>query len=84
MQEIFDEYLTTFKRVFLDDFNVFGSIVEHLENLKKHLLKCRISLLSLNLTKCAVVVHSGVLLSHVISKEGIEIDENESEVAMDL
>ena len=34
VQEIFNKYLTSFMRVFLDDFSVFGKEDEHIEHLQ--------------------------------------------------
>ena len=48
VQEEFAPFLTTFMRVFLDDFNVFGRMSEHLLHLKLCFQRCRMSRLSLN------------------------------------
>ncbi|MCO5613470.1 hypothetical protein L7F22_067747 [Adiantum nelumboides] len=71
---VFVEFLTTFKRVFLDDFSVFGKKQEHLQHLKLCFQKCREYRLSLNLVKCAFAIKRGFLLEHINSEEGISID----------
>ena len=84
VQEIFSKYLTSFMRVFLDDFSVFVKEHEHIEHLRKCLQECRTGRLSLNPQKSAFSVRSGVLLCHVISKEGIAIDEKNVEAIQKL
>ena len=84
VQEIFKDYLTTFMRVFLDDFSVFGSKVEHVAQLRLCLQRCRETRLSLNPAKCVFGVKSGVLLGHVISQAGIAIDIKKVEAIVSL
>lgn len=79
-QEIFNKYLTIFMWFFLDDFKIFGKKAKHLTHLRQILLKCQSAQLSLNPENCAFVVQSGVLLGHVISKEGIKVNEKKVEV----
>ena len=67
-------------KVFLDDFNVFGSKVEHLTHLRLCLEKCREARLSLNPEKCAFAVSRGILLGQVISKDGMQVDESKVDV----
>ena len=84
VQGIFRDYLTSFMRVFLDDFSVFGEKTEHLAQLRLCLQRCKETRLSLNPTKCVFGVNSGVLLGHVISKEGIAVDEKKVQAINDL
>ena len=84
VQEIFYEYLTTFMRVFVDDFSVFGKQAEHLHQLMLCLEKCRQSKLKLNPAKCAFAVTSGVLLGHIVSKDGLAVDPQKVEVIRKL
>ena len=84
VQEIFYEYLTTFMRVFVDDFSVFGKQAEHLHQLMLCLEKCRQSKLKLNPAKCAFGVTSGVLLGHIVSKDGLAVDPRKVEVIRKL
>ena len=72
--KIFGEYILAFMQVFLDDFAVYGTGAEHLAHLWLYLERCRTSRLSVNLAKCAFDVISGVLLGHIVSKEGIAVD----------
>lgn len=74
IQKAFTPYLTSFMRVFLDDFSVFGKISEHITHLKLCFEQCRLFILSLNPAKCAFAIRSGILLGNVISKEGMQVD----------
>ena len=73
--EIFNEYILTFMQVFLDDFAVYGQRLEHMTQLRLCLDRCRQAWLSLNPTKCAFLVTSGNLLGHIVSQEGISMDQ---------
>jgi hypothetical protein len=76
IMEIFEEYIPGFMKVFLDDFAMFGSRKMHLQHVEMCLQKCRAARPSLNLVKCAFAVTSGMLLGHIVSKEGIAMDPN--------
>jgi hypothetical protein len=74
--EIFEEYILGFMQVFLDDFAAFETRKAHLQHVELCLKKCREARLSLNPAKCAFVVISGMLLGHIVSKDGIAMDSN--------
>ena len=74
VHEVFAPFLTTFMRVFKDDFSVFGKVVDHLNQLKLCFERCRMARLSLNPAKCAFAVKRGILLGHIISEEGMQVD----------
>jgi hypothetical protein len=74
IMEIFEEYIPGFMQVFLDDFAVFGTRKRHLLHVELCLRNCREARLSLNPEKCVFVVTSGMLLGHIVSKEGIAMD----------
>jgi len=46
--------------------------------------KCRQTKLKLNLAKCAFAVRSGVLLGHIVSKEGLAVDPRKVEAIRKL
>jgi hypothetical protein len=74
IMEIFEEYIPGFMQVCLDDFAVFGTRKANLQHVELCLEKCRKARLSLNPAKCAFAVTSGMLLGHIVSKEGIAMD----------
>ena len=74
VQEIFYDYLTDFMKVFVDDFSVAGERAKHLFQLRLCLQRCRDTRLKLNPAKFAFAIKSGILLGHIVSKEGLSID----------
>ncbi|KAL3680880.1 hypothetical protein R1sor_023836 [Riccia sorocarpa] len=77
--DTFAEYLGDFMEAFLDDFTVYGSADQHLQQLEKALIKCLENQISLNPEKCVFWVQSGVLLGHIICSEGILMDQGKVE-----
>jgi hypothetical protein len=61
--------------IFMDDFSVFGSsFQECLHRLTLVLVRCKKKNLVLNWEKCHFMVKQGIVLGHVISQRGIEVD----------
>jgi len=59
----------------MDDFSVYGSSFDHcLSNLARVLERCEETNLVLNLEKCHFMVEQGIVLGHVVSKNGIFVD----------
>ena len=59
----------------MDDVTVYaGSFEECLINLETVLHRCIEKKLVLNLEKCHFMVNQGIVLGHIISKKGIEVD----------
>jgi hypothetical protein len=81
--EVFKEYIPGFMQVFLDDFAVFGTRKAHLQHVKLCLKKCREARLSLNLAKYVFAVTSGMLLGHIVSKDGIAMDPNKVKAVLE-
>ncbi|MCH94683.1 hypothetical protein A2U01_0015646 [Trifolium medium] len=66
---------------FMDDFSVCGSSFESgLANLEKVLERCVKTNLVLNWEKCHFMVKEGIVLGHVVSERGIEVDKAKIEV----
>ena len=84
VQEIFYDYLTDFMKVFVDDFSVAGDRAKHLFHLRLCLQRCRDTRLKLNPAKCAFAVKSGILLGHIVSKEGLSIDPNKVKAIQEM
>ncbi|CAL8993318.1 unnamed protein product, partial [Prunus brigantina] len=75
MMSIFSDMVERFIEVFMDDFSVFGdSFDQCLHNLSKVLARCEQTNLVLNWEKCHFMVNQGIVLGHVISSKGIEVD----------
>ena len=75
MLSIFSDMVERFLEVFMDDFSVFGSSFEEcLSHLTLVLKRCEEKNLVLNWEKCHFMVKSGIVLGHIVSKKGIEVD----------
>jgi hypothetical protein len=75
MISIFFDMVKRFMEIFMDDFSVFGSsFQECLHRLTLVLVRCKEKNLMLNWEKCHFMVKQGIVLGHVISQRGIEVD----------
>ena len=69
----------------MDDFSVFGSTFEEcLHHLSLVLVRCKEKNLILNWEKCHFMVRKGIVLRHVISKSGIEVDKAKIDMISNL
>ncbi|XP_038889247.1 uncharacterized protein LOC120079141 [Benincasa hispida] len=85
MMSIFSEYIEKCKEVFMDDFIVYGdSFADCLSNLSKVLEKCIESNLARNFEKCHFMASRGIVLGHIISEHGIEVDPTKIDVITKL
>ena len=67
--------------VFMDDFLVFEeSYDDCLHNLKNMLKRCEETNLVLNWEKCHFMVQEWIVLSHRVSRKGIEVNKAKTEV----
>ncbi|XP_058733217.1 uncharacterized protein LOC131604819 [Vicia villosa] len=81
MMSIFAEYIDNIMEVFMDDFSVCGEDFEGcLSNLEKVLDRCVQLNLVLNWEKCHFMVKQGIVIGHVVSERGIEVDKAKIEV----
>ncbi|CAM8886619.1 unnamed protein product [Rhodiola kirilowii] len=81
MMAIFSEFIEEIMEVFMDDFSVYGSSFDDcLANLAKVLKRCIETNLVLNWEKCHFMVKEGIVLGHLVSKRGIEVDKAKVEV----
>ena len=72
---IFSDMVEKFLEVFMDDFSVFGpSFDDCLQNLAKVLKRCKETNLVLSWEKSHFMVQEGIVLGHIVSKKGIEVD----------
>ncbi|KAH9658411.1 Endonuclease [Citrus sinensis] len=75
MLSIFSNMVERFLEVFMDDFSVFGdSFDQCLHHLTLVLQRCIEKNLVLNWEKCHFMVKQGIVLGHIISSKGIEVD----------
>ncbi|RVW87273.1 Gag-Pol polyprotein [Vitis vinifera] len=71
--------------VFMDDITVYGGTFEEcLINLEAVLHRCIEKDLVLNWEKCHFMVRQGIVLGHIISEKGIEVDKTKVELIVKL
>jgi hypothetical protein len=72
---IFFDMVERFMEIFMDEFSIFGSSFQKcLDHLTLVLVKCKEKNLVLNWEKCHFMMKQGIVLGHVISHQGIEVD----------
>ncbi|RVW80705.1 Retrovirus-related Pol polyprotein from transposon 297 [Vitis vinifera] len=91
--DVADQEKTTFTliwwmrimEVFMDDITVYGGTFEEcLINLEAVLHRCIEKDLVLNWEKCHFMVRQGIVLGHIISEKGIEVDKAKVELIVKL
>ena len=81
MLSIFSDLVERVMEVYMDDVTVYGgSFEECLINLETVLHRCIEKNLVLNWEKCHFMVNQGIVLGHIISKKGIEVDKAKIEM----
>ncbi|CAN6557521.1 unnamed protein product [Malus baccata var. baccata] len=77
MVSIFSDFVEKIIEVFMDDFSVFGDSFDGcLDNLTLILKRCIETNLVLNWGKCHFMVKQGIVLGHIVSAKGIEVDKS--------
>jgi hypothetical protein len=85
MISIFSDMVECFLEIFMDDFSVFGSSFEEcLHRLMLVLVRCKEKNLVLKWEKCHFMVKQGIVLGHVISQRGIEVDKAKVDLISNL
>jgi hypothetical protein len=85
MLNIFSDMVERFLEIFMDDFSVFGdSFDDYLTNLENVLSRCEEKNLVLNWEKCHFMVTNGIVLGHIVSSKGIEVDKSKIELIANL
>ncbi|CAN6542444.1 unnamed protein product [Malus baccata var. baccata] len=85
MVSIFSDYVEKIIEIFMDDFSVFGNSFDHcLNNLTLLLKRCVETNLVLNWEKCHFMVKQGIVLGHIISEKGIEVDKSKVDLVRHL
>ena len=82
---IFSDFIGESMKVFMDDFSVFGpsfdACLEHLTQILDVRVKKR---LVLSWEKSHFMVREGIVLGHLLSSNGLEVDKAKVEVIQDL
>ena len=70
----FKYFIQKFLQVYMDDWTFYRLIRDHLENLCLMLERCRHHQIALNSKKCIFCEPFGMLLGHIVCKQGILVD----------
>jgi len=85
MVSIFSDYIEHIIEVFMDDFTVYGDSFDNcLHNLTLVLQRCIETNLVLNSEKCHFMVGQGIVLGHIVSSKGIEVDKAKVDIIQSL
>ncbi|KAM2893488.1 hypothetical protein FF1_008841 [Malus domestica] len=85
MVSIFSDYVEKIIEVFMDDFSVFGESFDNCsDNLTLILKRCVKTNLVLNWEKCHFMVKQGIVLGHIVSEKGIEVDKSKIDLVRHL
>ena len=75
MLSIFNDFLESWIEMFMDDFTVYRSSFDIcLDSLDRVFNRCIETNFVLNFEKCHFMVEQGIILGHIISNRGIEVD----------
>ncbi|CAM8954580.1 unnamed protein product [Rhodiola kirilowii] len=82
---IFSDMIGEFIEVFMDDFTIYGDTFDAcLSNLSTVSARCVSMNLVLNYEKCHFMVTHGIVLGHIVSQEGMEVDKAKIDLIMTL
>ena len=85
MMSIFSDLAEEVMEIFMDDFTVYGSSFEQcLHNLGTLLQRCKDKNLALNWEKSHFMVTEGIVLGHMISVAGLEVDQAKVSIIRNL
>ncbi|CAM8975118.1 unnamed protein product [Rhodiola kirilowii] len=85
MMSIFSDYIEKCMEVFMDDFSIHGtSFDDCLTNLSHVLARCIETGLVRNWEKCHFMVQEGIVLGHLVSSRGVEVDKAKVQVIEQL
>ena len=80
----FQEYIYKTMVVYFDDWKIYSMLKYHYKWLRLMLEQCRQIQLSLNIKKCIFLTLIGILLGHIVCKEGIKFDFTKIKIILDL
>ena len=71
---MFKDFIQKFLQVYMDDWTVYGLVRDHLDNLRLILERCRQHQIALNSKKYIFCASFGMLLGHIVCKDGLLVD----------
>ena len=70
----FKDFIHKILEVYLDDWTMFSLLKDHVEVLRHMLDRCKLCPISLNIKKYIFSAPFGILLGHVVCKQGLLVD----------
>jgi hypothetical protein len=80
----FKEFIHQFLKLYLDDWTVYSLLKDHVEVLRLILERCRQYQISLNVKKFIFGTLFGILLGHIVCKQGLLVDPAKIAVIVNL
>jgi hypothetical protein len=80
----FKEFIHQFLEAYLDDWIVYSLLKDHVEVLQLMLERCRECQILLNIKKCIFGIPFGILLGHIVCKQGLLVDPDKIAVIVNL
>jgi hypothetical protein len=80
----FKEFIHQFLEVYMNDWKVYSLLKNHVEVLRLMLERCRQCHISLYISKCIFGTPFGILLDHIVCKQGLIVDPAKITVIVNL
>ena len=80
----FKYFIHKFLEVYFDDWTVFGLVRDHIKSMRMMLECCHQYHIALNSNKCIFCAPFGVLLGHVVCRNGILVNPVKVVIILDL
>jgi hypothetical protein len=80
----FKEFIHEFLKVYMDDWTVYNMLKDHVEVLRLMLERSKKCAISLNIKKCIFGTPFGILLGHIVCKQGFLVDPSKIAVIVNL
>jgi hypothetical protein len=80
----FKEFIHQFLEVYMDECNVYNLLKDHVEVLRLMLERCMQCHISLNIKECIFGTPFGILLGHIVCKQGLLVDPTKIAVIVNL
>jgi hypothetical protein len=69
----FKDFIHHFSKVYLDNWNLYSILKDHVEVLRMMLERCMQCQISLNIKKCIFGTPFGIFLGHIVWKQGLSL-----------
>jgi hypothetical protein len=80
----FNKFIHQFLEVYIDDWIIYSPLKYHVEVLRLMLERCKQCQISLNIKKCIFGTPFGILLGHIVCKQGLLVDPSKIAIIVNL